>query len=96
MRTMKASLTLISLLAAGSDAFAPSSASRSVQQHDGATSTSTLFSSSTSSVSTSGVEQGTAAEFFAGAGPIKVDMNKYNLGLEASSEEWTARLSAEL
>lgn len=40
------------------------------------------------------VEQATAAQIFGGAGPIQVDMNKYNLGLEASAEEWTARLSA--
>lgn len=42
----------------------------------------------------SGVEQASAAETFAGAGPLQVDMNQYNLGLEASAEEWTARLSS--
>ena len=43
----------------------------------------------------SGVEQATAADVFGGAGDIQVDMNQYNLGLEASAEEWTARLSAQ-
>ena len=41
-----------------------------------------------------GNSEATAAQIFGGAGPTQVDMNMYNLGLEASAEEWTARLSA--
>lgn len=41
----------------------------------------------------SAVEQASAVESFSGTGPIAVDMNQYNLGLEASAAEWTARLS---
>lgn len=41
-----------------------------------------------------GVEQASAAQVFAGAGPSRVDMNRYNLGRQESARQWTARLSA--
>ena len=84
---IKASLILLSCLLCA-QAFTPSFSFSWVQQNKAFRST--LLHLSTAS----GVEQATAAEVFAGAGPIQVDMNQYNLGLEASAEEWTARLSA--
>ena len=83
---MRSSLILSSLLI-GADAFGLSSQTTHGMNRGASVA---LFSSTTAS----GVEQATAVGDFAGTGPVQVDMNQYNLGLEASAEEWTARLSA--
>ena len=90
---MKSSLILASLVAC-SDAFGPSPTSLRTQIAASTKSVLALSSSQEAAVVSSGVEQATAADVFAGAGSIQLDMNQYNLGLEASADEWSARLSA--
>eukprot|EP00977_Amphora_coffeiformis_P020770 scaffold8471_cov184-Amphora_coffeaeformis.AAC.15 len=90
---MKFSLAFAFLLTC-SEAFGPSPTSFRAQIEASTKSALLLSSTQQANALSSGVEQATAAEVFAGAGPIQLDMNKYNLGLEASADEWTARLSA--
>jgi len=90
---MKLSFAFVFLLVR-SDAFCPSPASLRAKIPASTKSLGVIYSAREANLFSSGVEQATAAEVFGGVGTIQLDMNKYNLGLEASADEWTARISA--